>query len=73
MFLLIFLLCIQTAWADEYHGVKVEDPYRWLEDLDSNETRGWVEEQRASTGQAFALMHGREDISSRLQSLWSGW
>src|ERR1044072_2262543 len=57
--------------ADEYHGVKVTDPYRWLEDLDSEETKKWVEAQNKVTFGWLERVPGRERIRRRLTDLWN--
>jgi len=57
--------------TDDYHGVKVADPYRWLEDLDSAETRAWVEaENKLSFGFLEAIPQ-RTPIKERLTRLWN--
>jgi len=57
--------------VDDYHGVKVADPYRWLEDLDSPKTQAWVEAQRAFTRAWFAGVPGREAAIERMRRLWN--
>src|SRR5437016_11396549 len=48
--------------VDDYHGTKIADPYRWLEDLDSDETRQWVEAQNKVTFGWLAHVPVREAI-----------
>jgi prolyl oligopeptidase len=57
--------------VDDYHGVKVADPYRWLEDPDSDESRAWIEAQNQVTFGYLANIPARDRIKSRLTELWN--
>ena len=56
---------------DDYHGVKVADPYRWLENLDSAETRAWVEAENKLTFDFLNAIPVRAQIKERLTKLWN--
>ena len=51
------------------HGVRITDPYRWLEDQDSPETRKWIEGQSAYTKSVLDKVPGRAKIAKRLAEL----
>src|SRR5262249_3521951 len=55
----------------ELHGKEIPDPYRWLEDLDSAETRRWVESQNERTFSFLAEIPQREAIRRRVPELWN--
>lgn len=57
--------------TDDYHGTKVEDPYRWLEDDNSPETKVWVENENKVTNKYLAQIPFREKIRTRLTELWN--
>ncbi|HXN18404.1 MAG TPA: prolyl oligopeptidase family serine peptidase [Candidatus Binatus sp.] len=51
------------------HGVVVSDPYRWLEDQNSPETRAWIDAQNACTQNLLKTLPGDAAISKRLAEL----
>ena len=56
--------------VDDYHGTTVADPYRWLEDPDSPESRAWIEAQNELTFRFLEEVPAREQIKRRLTDLW---
>jgi prolyl oligopeptidase len=57
--------------VDDYHGTKVADPYRWLEDLQSAETKAFIEAQNEVSSKLLSEIPQREDIRRRLSELWN--
>src|SRR2546428_2603467 len=57
--------------VDDYYGTRVPDPYRWLEDPDSPESRAWIEAQNRLTEAYLAAIPARTTIRDRLTKLWN--
>jgi len=57
--------------VDDYHGLKIADPYRWLEDDNSAETKAWVEAQNKVTFGYLEKIPQRAAIKTRLTELWN--
>ncbi|MDE0853720.1 MAG: prolyl oligopeptidase family serine peptidase [Nevskia sp.] len=57
--------------VDQYHGVQVPDPYRWMEDIDSPQTRAWVEAEAALSSGYLAAIPGRDRIAARMRGIWN--
>ncbi len=57
--------------VDDYHGVQVADPYRWLEDDNSAETAAWVKAENKVTSAYLKRIPARKKINKRLTKLWN--
>ncbi len=54
---------------DDYHGVEVADPYRWLEDQQSPETRAWIDEQNKYTNSFLDAWPEKDQLRQRVTGL----
>ena len=55
--------------VDDYNGVKVADPYRWMEETDSLETKAWIDAENKLTNSYLSTIPQREKLKTRLTEL----
>lgn len=60
-----------SAAVDDYHGKKIADPYRPLEDPDAPATRAWIEAENRLTESWLAAIPERTKLRQRLTKLWN--
>ena len=57
--------------VDDYFGTKVPDPYRWLEDDNSEETKEWVTAENKVTEAYFSAIPFYDKVKQRLETMWN--
>lgn len=57
--------------VDNYFGTQINDPYRWLEDDHSDETKSWVKAENKVTFDYLDQISYRKDLENRLTELWN--
>ena len=57
--------------VDDYFGTKVADPYRWLEDDNSEETKQWVEAENKITDEYLSSIPFYDRVKKRLEEMWN--
>lgn len=64
-------LTMKSNIVEDFHGTKVADPYRWLEEPNSEETIEWGKEQGKKCEAYFQETSTREEDKARLTDLWN--
>lgn len=59
-----------VAQQDTYHGTDVSDPYRWLEAMNSDKVKNWVEAQNDLARPYLEALPAREHYKARITALW---
>ena len=57
--------------VDDYHGLRVADPYRWMEELDAPEVKAWAAAENHVTMEYLSHLPNREAIKARLTTLYN--
>ncbi|HET6934094.1 MAG TPA: prolyl oligopeptidase family serine peptidase, partial [Candidatus Angelobacter sp.] len=55
--------------VDDYHGHKISDPYRWLENASSPDTQQFVAQQNAYTQSVLDALPGKNELRQRIEQL----
>lgn len=61
----------KDSTTDNYFGIDISDPYRWLEDDNSSETKNWVIAENKVTEDYLSHIAYRNDIKNRLTEIWN--
>jgi prolyl oligopeptidase len=61
----------RTETVDDYHGHRIEDPYRWMEALDTPDIKTWIDAQNAATDRYLESLPLREPLRARITELWN--
>lgn len=67
----VYPLAARGDVVDDYHGQRIADPYRWLEELDAPETRTWIEAENKLTEAFLDAIPARKSIRAKLEKLWN--
>lgn len=59
----------KVSQVDEYHGTKIEDPYRWLEDDNSDDTKAWVKAENEVTNNYFSQIAFKDGFKKRIEQV----
>ena len=56
--------------VDDFHGTKVSDPYRWMENLDDPELQPWIAAENQLVADFISDVPNREQLKTRMTALW---
>ena len=68
---LLYPISKAVPQTDDYHGKVIEDPFRWLEDVDSADAKDWIQHQNKLTFGYLGDIAVRDKIKERLTKLWN--